>query len=69
MHYIQPIMTETRSRNSWRRSRTSGGYDRITSTPNNLCARVFVCVLRVLLIGVLQLELDETGKDMTGMRA
>jgi hypothetical protein len=30
---------------------------------------VFVCVLRVLLIGVLQLELDETGKDMTGMRA
>jgi hypothetical protein len=32
-------------------------------------ARVFVCVLSVLLIAVLQLELEAAGKDMTGMKA
>jgi len=32
-------------------------------------ARVFGCVLSVLLIAVLQLELEEAGKEMTGMKA
>lgn len=32
-------------------------------------ARVFICVLSVLLIATLQLELEKTGKDMTGVKA
>lgn len=38
-------------------------------TEQHVRARVFVCVLSVLLIAVLQLELEEAGKEMTGMKA
>ena len=38
-------------------------------TEQHVRARVFVCVLSVLLIAVLQLELEKAGKDMTGMKA
>lgn len=38
-------------------------------TEQRVRARVFLCVLSVLLLAVLQLELDNAGKEMTGMRA
>jgi transposase len=38
-------------------------------TEQHVRARVFVCVLSVFLIAVLQLELEEAGKEMTGMKA
>jgi transposase len=38
-------------------------------TEQHVRARVLVCVLSVLLIAVLQLELEEAGKEMTGMKA
>lgn len=38
-------------------------------TEQHVRARVFVCVLSVLLIATLQLELEESGKDMTGVKA
>ena len=38
-------------------------------TEQHVRARVFVCVLSVLLIATLQLELEEAGKEMTGVKA
>ena len=38
-------------------------------TEQHVRARVFICVLSVLLIAVLQLELKDAGKDMTGVKA
>jgi len=38
-------------------------------TEQHVRARVFVCVLSVLLIATLQLELEESGKEMTGVKA
>lgn len=38
-------------------------------TEQHVRARVFVCVLSVLLIATLQLELEEAGKKMTGVKA
>ena len=38
-------------------------------TEKHVRARVFICVLSVLLISTLQLELEEAGKEMTGMKA
>lgn len=38
-------------------------------TEQHVRARVFVCVLSVLLIAVLQLELEKANKELTGMKA
>ena len=38
-------------------------------TEQHVRARVFVCVLSVLLIAVLQLELEKADKELTGMKA
>jgi transposase len=38
-------------------------------TEQHVRARVFICVLSVLLIATLQLELKEAGKEMTGVKA
>lgn len=38
-------------------------------TEQHVRARVFVCVLSVLLIAVLQLDLEAAGKEMTGTKA
>lgn len=38
-------------------------------TEQHVRARVFVCVLSVLLIAALQLELEEAGKEITGVKA
>jgi transposase len=38
-------------------------------TEQHVRARVFICVLSVLLIATLQLELEEAGKEMTGVKA
>lgn len=38
-------------------------------TEQHVRARVFVCVLSVVLIAALQLELEDSGKDMTGVKA
>lgn len=38
-------------------------------TEQHVRARIFLCVLSVLLLAVLELELREAGREMTGMRA
>jgi transposase len=38
-------------------------------TEQHVRARVFICVLSVLLIATLQLELEDAGKEMTGVKA
>lgn len=38
-------------------------------TEDHVKARVFICVLSVLLIAALQLELEAAGKNMTGLKA
>jgi len=47
----------------------SDGRPHYVRTEHHVRARIFLWVLSVLLLAVLELELREAGREMTGMRA